>query len=199
MQRRDPADPPGAHLQPTLLNPHCHSRPPWPSLWPLDPLNLGSLGALQGPRTVTNLDFKSSMSLDTVHCSGPLRGVEGFSHLSSISFNPIHSLCPSLLYHNRCHNLNNNDDDDNLIGAMSSATLVRPLLPRCRCVKCRLADYTLTCCTSIVIVIINVIDMNRRVLRLLVHPVQVSVAFGIACMGGTSAAYIVLSVCQLHK
>ena len=116
--------------------------------------------------------------------------------------NPICPLCPLSLYHHRCHpchNLNNNDDHDNLIGAMSSATLVRPLLPRCRCVKCRLADYTLTCCTSIVIVIINVIDMNTRVLRLLVHPVQVSVAFGIACMEGTSAVYIVLSVCQLHK
>ena len=63
------------------------------------------------------------------------------------------SLDPSRLYHHHeqpRHHLDH--PDNNLIGDVSSATLVRPLLLRWRHVKCRLED-----CTFIVVVIVGVI------------------------------------------
>ena len=63
------------------------------------------------------------------------------------------SLDPSRLHHHHEQPRHHPDHpDNNLIGDVSSATLVRPLLLRWRHVKCRLED-----CTFIVVVIVGVI------------------------------------------
>ena len=259
LQRRDPADPPGAHLPPTLLNPHCHCRPPWPLLWPSDPQTLSPWGP-QGQEGLKSWGHPTQSSLATrahlplkreplgifwnslgsliahsqyhLASTGYLRGAKVFLPLQSHSSSPgpSSSLTPLLSswswwsfdwrrvqrdlgqaatlylcsYTYALHLVKQPlYAYDNTLTALH---LVKAATGSGVGVKCRLADYTLTCTFILFVIIIAIIIIiviitwteSRRVYKLLVHWVQVSVAFGRCMYEGTSAS-IVLSVYVLHK